>query len=111
MIFFNILTACPEYYGNKWYLAQHMVQVGISSKRVSLTVDLNQVYNNPEFFEPKALTSKRGIGMKVLYESLERISKEKIWLHEATKEHIIFSEYKRKHFSQTGNIKNEKGNI
>ena len=29
--------------------------------------------------------------MKVLYESLERISKEEIWLHEATKEHIIFS--------------------
>ena len=32
MIFFKILTACPEYCGNKWYPAQHMIQVGISSK-------------------------------------------------------------------------------
>ena len=49
-----------------------MIQVGISSKKVSSTVDLDQVYNDydPELFEPKALTSKRAIGMKVLYESL-----------------------------------------
>ena len=91
--FIKILTACPEYCGSRWYPAQHMIQVGISSKKVSPTVDLDQVYNDydPKLFEPKALTSKRVIGMKVLYESLERMSKEKIWLHEATKEHLIFS--------------------
>ena len=89
----SILTACPEYYENKWYPVQHMIQFGITSKRVSPTIDLNQVDNDydPDFFEPKALTRKRAIGMKFLSESLERISKEKIWLHEATKEHIILS--------------------
>ena len=92
MIFVKILTACPEYYGNKWYPAQHLIQVGISSRKVSPTIDLHQVYNDydPELFEPKALTSERAIEMKVLYESFERINKEKVWLHEATKEHIIF---------------------
>ena len=70
-----------------------MIQVGINMTKVSPTVDLDQVYNDydPELFEPKALTSKRAIVMKILYKSLERISKEKIWLHEATNEHIIFS--------------------
>ena len=93
MIFVKILTAYPEYYGNKWYPTQHLIQVGISSRKVSPTIDLHKVYNDydPELFEPKAFTSKRAIEMKVLYESLERINKEKIWLHEATKEHIIFS--------------------
>ena len=70
-----------------------MIQVRISSRKVSPTVDLDQVYNDydPELFEPKALTSKRAIGMKVLFESFKRISKEEIWLHEATKEHLFFS--------------------
>ena len=60
IIFVNILTACPEYYGNNWYPAQHMIQVGISSRKVSPTINLDQVYNDydPELFEPKALTSK-----------------------------------------------------
>lgn len=55
-----------------------MIQVRINSKRVNQTIDLNRVYNdcNPELFEPKALTSKWVVEMKVLYKQLERISKE-----------------------------------
>lgn len=34
---------------------------------------------------------KGAIWIKVLYEFLESMNKEKIWLHEATKDHIIFS--------------------
>ena len=73
----SILIACPEYCENKWYPAQHMIQVGINSKKVSPTVDLDQVYNDydPKLFKAKALTSKKAIGMKVLYKSLERIRK------------------------------------
>lgn len=49
-----------------------MIQVGISSKKVSLTIHIDQVYNDydPELFELKALSSKRSIKIKVLYESL-----------------------------------------
>lgn len=38
-----------------------MIQVGISSKRVNPTIDLDQVYNdyNPKLFELKALSCKR----------------------------------------------------
>ena len=55
-----------------------MIQVRINNKRVNQTIDLNRVYNdyNLELFEPKALTSKWAIEMKVLYKQLEQISKE-----------------------------------
>lgn len=43
MIFSKILTTCPEYCDNKWNPAQHMIQVGINSKKISLTIDLNQI--------------------------------------------------------------------
>ena len=42
MIFIKILTACPEYCENKWYPTQHMIQVGISNKKVSPAVDLDK---------------------------------------------------------------------
>lgn len=58
--------------------------------------------------ETKAVNSKTSIGMKVLYESLERMSKEKLLLHEATKEHIIFISIKK---SILGYIEKGKGNI
>lgn len=78
-----------------------MIQV--SSKSVSPNVDLDQVYNdyNPKLFESKALSSKKAIRMKVLYESLKKISKKKVWLHEATK----------RTYNQKGNIEKAKGNI
>ena len=43
MIFSKILITCPEYCDNKWYPAQHMIQVDINSKKISLTIDLNQI--------------------------------------------------------------------
>lgn len=43
MIFSKILNTCPEYCDNKWYPAQHMIQVDINSKKISLTIDLNQI--------------------------------------------------------------------
>ena len=55
-----------------------MIQVRINNKRVNKTIDLNRVYNDydPKLFEPKALTRKWAIGMRVLYKQLEWISKE-----------------------------------
>lgn len=92
----SIFCQIPHYllgfYNNKWYLAQHMIQVGISSSVINPTIDLDQVSNDYDFelFELKVLTSNWAIEMKVLYEQLERISKEKVCLHQVTSEYIVF---------------------
>ena len=49
--------------------------------------------------------------MKVLYKSLKKISKEKIWLHEATKEHIIFSMSRKESILARHGIFKKKKNI
>lgn len=65
-----MLTTFLEYYNNIWYLEQCMIKVGINNIRVNPTIDLDQVYNDydPKSFEPKALSSKKAIRMKVLCE-------------------------------------------
>lgn len=63
-----------------------------SSSVINPTIDLDQVYNDYDFglFEPKVLTNNWAIEMKVLYEQLERISKETVCLHQVTSEYIVF---------------------
>lgn len=77
-----------------------MIQVGISSDMINPTIDLNQVYNDYDFglFKLKLLTSNWAIEMKILYEQLERISKEKVCLHQVTSEYIVFFISRKKIF-------------
>lgn len=84
-------------------------------QKVNQTIDLTQIYNdyNLELFEPKALTNKWAIGMKVFYKQLERISKEKKNMASPShnRKYNLFIKQKRKYFSQVSHLEKEEGNI
>ncbi|CAK9184924.1 unnamed protein product [Ilex paraguariensis] len=92
-LFVNVRSACPEYEGNKWHPLIYIARIGVSTKDYKVTMPKVQIFKDyqDEIFSPKEISIKRSLGLKVLYEHLEKLMKQNIWVVQATTVDLVYT--------------------